>query len=139
MSISEKVKRNMANGSYIRKMFEDGIALKKIHGEDKVFDLSLGNPMVEPPEAFKRELKELVDHPQPGMHLAMEEAGYPETREVMAAQATADTGVKFPRDNVVVAYGAAGAVNIAFKTLCNPGDEVISFTPNYFEYIILCV
>jgi aspartate aminotransferase len=135
MAISEKVKRNMANGSYIRKMFEDGIALKKIHGNDKVFDLSLGNPMVEPPAEFQRELKDLVEHPEPGLHLTMEDAGYAETREVMAYQVTADTGVKFTRDDVVVAYGAAGAVNIAFKTLCNPGDEIISFTPNYFEYI----
>ncbi len=136
MAISEIVKHNMANGSYIRKMFEEGIALKKIHGNDKVFDLSIGNPMMEPPEAFKQELRKLVESPRPGMHSVMEDAGYPETREMMAAQAAADTGVKFTRDNVVVAYGAAGAVNIVFKTLLNPGDEVISFTPNYFEYII---
>ena len=98
MAISEIVKHNMANGSYIRKMFEEGIALKKIHGNDKVFDLSIGNPMMEPPEAFKQELRKLVESPRPGMHSVMEDAGYPETREMMAAQAAADTGVKFTRD-----------------------------------------
>ncbi len=135
MAISDKVKASMVVGNYIRKMFEEGIALKKIHGDDKVFDLSIGNPVLEPPEPFKRELRDLIENPPPGLHLAMEEAGYTETREAIAAQLTRDTGVKYSRDNIAVAYGAAGAVNIALKTLLNPDDEVISFTPNYFEYV----
>jgi hypothetical protein len=36
MSISEKVKINMARGSFIRKMFEEGISLKKIYGDDNI-------------------------------------------------------------------------------------------------------
>jgi aspartate aminotransferase len=135
MAISEKVKGAMVVGNYIRKMFEEGIALKKIHGNDKVFDLSIGNPVLEPPEAFKRELKDLIDNPPPGLHMATEPAGYPETRQAIAAQLSLDTGIKFKKDQIVLAYGAAGAVNIGFKALLNPGDEVISFVPNYFEYV----
>ncbi len=135
MAISEKVKDAMVVGNYIRKMFEEGIALKKIHGNDKVFDLSIGNPVLEPPEAFKQELKKLIDNPPAGLHLATEAAGYSETRMAIAAQLSLDTGIRFKKEQIVLAYGAAGAVNIGLKAILNPGDEVISFVPNYFEYV----
>ena len=35
----------------IRKMFEAGLELKKQYGEDNVYDFSLGNPDLPPPEA----------------------------------------------------------------------------------------
>ncbi|HSW58017.1 MAG TPA: pyridoxal phosphate-dependent aminotransferase [Dehalococcoidales bacterium] len=135
MAISEKVKGAMVVGNYIRKMFEEGIALKKIHGNENVFDLSIGNPVLEPPEAFKQELKRLIDNPPPGLHFATEPAGYVETRQAIASQLSLDTGVKYKKEHIVIAYGAAGAVNIGLKAILNPGDEVISFVPNYFEYV----
>jgi len=135
MAISQIVKNSMVIGSYIRKMFEEGIALKKIHGDANVFDLSIGNPILEPPEAFNRELQQMVNHPWPGMHLNMEGPGYAATRTAIATQISKDTGVKFSLNDIVMAFGAAGAVNVIFKTLLNPGEEVISFTPNYFEYV----
>jgi len=67
----------MAEGGWIRKMFEDGIVLKKKYGESNVFDLSLGNPVVEPPEEFLQDLLRWVDDPRPGMHRYMPNAGYP--------------------------------------------------------------
>ena len=54
MSIASNVKRHMADSSWIRRMFELGIALKRELGEENVFDLSLGNPVMEPPEEFPR-------------------------------------------------------------------------------------
>ncbi len=135
MAISEKVKGAMVVGNYIRKMFEEGIALKKIHGDDKVFDLSIGNPILEPPQEFKCELEELIKNPPAGLHLATDEAGYAETREAIACQLAKDTGIPYTQDNIAMAFGAAGAVNIALKTILNPGEEVISFVPNYFEYV----
>jgi aspartate aminotransferase len=135
MAISKIVKDSMVIGSYIRRMFEEGIVLKKIHGEENVFDLSLGNPILEPPQVFSAELKELVTHPRPGMHLQMESPGYEATRTAIASQISRDTGVTLKPKDIVMAFGAAGAVNVAFKTLLNPGEEVISFTPNYFEYV----
>jgi aspartate aminotransferase len=135
MAISEKVRASMVVGNYIRKMFEEGIALKKIHGADQVFDLSIGNPYLEPPAEFKRELINLVNSPPPGLHLAMDEAGYAETRAAIACQLAPDTGLPFAQKEITIAFGAAGAVNIVLKTLLDPGDEVISFVPNYFEYV----
>ena len=135
MAISQVVQNSMVIGSYIRKMFEEGIALKKIHGDANVFDLSIGNPILEPPEAFNSELRQMVYHPWRGMHLHMEDSGYAATRTAIAAQLSLDTGVQFGLNQIVMAFGAAGAVNVVLKTLLNPGEEVISFTPNYFEYV----
>ena len=53
MPASAKVRDHMEQGGWIRRMFEAGIALKAQYGEDKVFDLSLGNPVVEPPAEFR--------------------------------------------------------------------------------------
>jgi aspartate aminotransferase len=128
----------MKLGSWIRRMFEEGIAMKKQYGEENVFDLSLGNPIMEPPPEFKREIKRLADNPFPGMHGYMENAGYPGTRAAVGAQLTRETGINITEKDVVMAVGAAGAINVALKTLLDPGDEVILFLPwfvDYFNYV----
>lgn len=134
MSISERVRRSMTEGSWIRRMFEEGAILKQRYGEENVFDLSLGNPVMEPPPEFKEELKRRVEHPLPGMHRYMENAGYPETRAAIAKQLSLETGIGFTEENVVMTCGAAAALNVVLKTLLNPGDEVIIFAPYFVEY-----
>jgi len=138
VSVSVRVKKGMELGSWIRRMFEEGIAMKKKFGVENVFDLSLGNPIMEPPPEFKREIKRLADHPYKGMHGYMENAGYPETRAAIGAQLTRETGIKLTEKDVIMAVGAAGAINVALKTILDPGDEVIVFLPwfvDYFNYI----
>jgi len=138
VSVSARVKKGMKLGSWIRRMFEEGNAMKKQFGVENVYDLSLGNPVMEPPPEFKRELKRLVENPFPGMHGYMENAGYPETRAAVAAQLTRETGIKLTEKDVIMAVGAAGAINVALKTILDPGDEVILFLPwfvDYFNYV----
>ncbi len=135
MSISEKVQKSMAEGSWIRRMFEEGAALKQRYGKENVFDLSLGNPVMEPPAEFRRELKRLAEHPIPGMHRYMENAGYAETRAAVAAQLSLETGIKFTMNDIIMTCGAAGALNVVLKTILNQGDEVIIFAPYFVEYI----
>ena len=60
MAISRKVREQMNNSSWIRRMFEQGIELRNIHGSENVFDLSLGNPLLEPPDEFRAEMARLV-------------------------------------------------------------------------------
>jgi len=125
----------MASGSWIRKMFEDGAILKQRYGEENVFDLSLGNPIMEPPAEFFQELKRIAEHPQPGMHRYMSNAGYAETRAAVAQQLSQETGINFTMNEVVMTCGAAGALNVVLKTILNPGDEVIIFAPYFAEYV----
>ena len=135
MAVSRKLQQQMADGGWIRKMFEDGIALKKKYGESNVFDLSLGNPVVEPPEEFLQDLLRWVDDPRPGMHRYMPNAGYPETRAAVAAHLSSGSGLPFTPNEIVMTCGAAGAINVVLKTIVEAGDEVIIFAPFFVEYV----
>ena len=115
-------------------MFEEGIALKQQFGDENVFDLSLGNPVVQPPPEFFEELRRIANDPPPGIHRYMPNAGYAETRAAVAAQLSSETGLGFSADDIVMTCGAGGALNVALKTLLDPGDEVIIFSPFFVEY-----
>jgi len=135
MSMSENVRQQMVEGSWIRRMFEEGTALKALHGAEKVCDLSLGNPIVEPPAELKAEFRRLAENPIPGMHRYMANAGYEETRAAVAAELERETGVTMSFRDVVMTCGASGAMNVVLKTLLNPGDEVIVFAPFFVEFL----
>lgn len=135
MSVSENIRKSMAEGSWIRRMFEEGAILKQRYGEENIFDLSLGNPIMEPPAEFHRELRRLVEHPLTGMHRYMSNAGYAETRAAVAEQLSLETGIKFTLNDIVMTCGAAGALNVVLKTILNQGDEVIIFAPYFAEYV----
>jgi len=134
MAIAKKMQGFVENGSMIRKMFEEGARLRDIHGADKVFDFSLGNPNVPPPAALKARLRAVVDEDEPSLHAYMPNAGLPEAREAIAARVGAEQGVKLSGAQVVVSCGAAGALNIVFKSLLDPGDEVLVSAPYFVEY-----
>ena len=135
MTISRNVRRSMEEGGWIRRMFEVGIALKAQYGDDKVFDLSLGNPVVEPPEQFNRELLRLAQEPGPGSHRYMPNAGYPETRSAVAQTLAEETGLSFSAGDIVMSCGAAGGINVTLRATLNPGDEIIVLSPYFGEYV----
>jgi len=125
----------MEQGSWIRRMFEEGSLLKQKYGDEKVFDLTLGNPIMEPPAEVHKELKKLAAEPLPGMHRYMENAGYAATRGAVAAQLSLESGLNFAMSDIVMTCGAAGALNVVLKTVLNQGDEVIVFAPYFPEYL----
>jgi len=116
-------------------MFEEGERLRREFGADQVFDFSIGNPEGEPPAAVKQALRECVEHPVPGMHRYMPNAGYGDVREAVAQSVGRRIGREFPANNVVMTCGAAGALNIVLKSILDPGDEVIVFSPYFVEYL----
>ena len=134
MPVSDNVSKRMMEGSWIRRMFEEGANLKKRYGEKYVFDLSLGNPIVEPPPEFNQELKKLAKKPIRGMHRYMENAGYADTRAAVAVELSHETGIKFCGNDIVMTCGAAGGLNVVLKTILNPRDEVIVFAPYFMEF-----
>ena len=118
----------------IRKMFEEGAALKKKFGAENVYDFSLGNPDLDPPEKVTDAIKEVCNAESHLCHSYMPNAGYPETRAAMAKKTSLEQGVEVPFENLVMQVGAAGALNSILKALLNPGDEVIVPTPYFVEY-----
>lgn len=133
--ISAKIKEKLASGSAIRKMFEEGNRLKKIYGEDKVFDFSIGNPDLEPPKEVADALRELADNPTPGMHGYMSNSGYESTRAAIAEQRAAQSGLTIDAGAVCMTVGAACAMNDVLHSLLDDGDEVIVLAPFFMEYI----
>jgi len=134
MPIAQKIESSLTSSSWIRKMFEEGEKLRKIYGADKVYDFTLGNPDVEPPEEFNRELQKLAANPIPGMHRYMSNAGYDETRQAIAEVLTEDSGRPVTPGHILMTCGAGGGLNVVLKTLLNPGEEVIVTTPYFVEY-----
>ena len=134
MAISNKVRGFMEKGSWIRNMFEEGISLKQQYGEENVFDLSLGNPVMNPPEQFYEELKKISKNPINGMHRYMPNAGLTETRTAVANGLSNETGLSFTANEIVMTCGAGGALNVVMKTLLDPGEEFVIFAPFFVEY-----
>lgn len=133
--ISSQIKDFMGNSSFIRKMFETGIELKKRYGADNVYDFSLGNPDLPPPEDVGSALGLVSGKMSKPFALGyMNNAGYPEVRAAVAKSLSEEQGVKVEADNIVLTCGAAGAINVFFRAILDPGDEVICPAPYFVEY-----
>jgi aspartate aminotransferase len=134
MPIAKIVSEQLSGSSWIRRMFEEGARLKRERGADKVFDFTLGNPDVEPPEQVIETLRRVVAGNRPTSHGYMPNAGYPAVREAIAAKLRRENGVGFTAEDVFMTSGAAGACNVFLKSVLDPGDEVIVLTPYFPEY-----
>ena len=135
MAISTKIQNYMERASWIRKMFEQGIELKAKLGADKVFDFSLGNPNLEPPDQVRKTILEVMGDERPGKHAYMPNAGLKETREAVASFLAKEHGVPITWEHVIMTCGAGGALNVALKTILEQGDEVVVLSPYFVEYL----
>ncbi len=134
MTISKKIESFIEKSSWIRKMFEEGTRLKALHGADRVYDFSLGNPNLEPPPRFLEQLKAIVDDPAPGSHAYMPNTGYPDVRKAVADWVAKEQEVDVSENEIIMTCGAAGGLNVILKTILDPGDEVITPSPYFVEY-----
>ena len=133
--ISEKMQGYVNNSSAIRAMFEEGKKLASVYGAENVYDFSLGNPNVPAPAAVKEAALQVLNEEDPLMvHGYMSNSGYEDVREAIAASLNRRFGTGYDAGNLVMIVGAAGGMNVIFKTLLNPGDEVIAFAPYFGEY-----
>ena len=135
MAISRKVEDFMSRASWIRRMFEEGNELKARFGAENVYDFTLGNPVMEPPEQLVATLRALTADPGVGIHRYMPNAGYPWVRDKVAAAMAAEADVPVEGRHVVMTVGAACGLNITLKALLDPGDEVMILAPYFVEYI----
>lgn len=134
MAISRRVAGYLTRSSWIRAMFERGLQMKAEYGEENVFDLSLGNPHLEPPEEFNRYVIEMLSRPEPGMHRYMPNAGLTTTREAVAERLSRETGLDFTAKQIVMSVGAGGGMNIFLKTILESGARVVILSPYFPEY-----
>jgi len=134
MPVADVIQKALGTQSMIRKMFEDGTLLKKQYGPENVFDFSLGNPDLDPPPAFHRVFQKLAKEDKKGSHGYMPNAGFPNVREALARKACDEQGVLLDSSHIIMSCGAAGGLNVVFKSILNSGDEVIVSKPYFMEY-----
>ncbi len=134
MAIATKIQSCIEGSSWIRRMFEEGGRLREKFGADNVYDFTLGNPDVDPPEKFYTELRAIANSPERGIHRYMSNAGYEESRASVAAMLSSSSGLPVSAGQIVMTCGASGALNVVLKTILNPGEEVIILTPHFVEY-----
>lgn len=133
--ISDKMKKLVENNSVIREMFEEGKRLSKIYGEENVFDFSLGNPSVQTPESVNEAIKEILEKEDSlKVHGYMSNSGFEDVRTTIAESLNKRFQTNFSEKNIIMTVGAASALNIVFKSILNPEDEVIVFAPYFMEY-----
>ena len=133
--ISNKMKSLVSNSSIIRAMFEEGKRLSEIYGEENVFDYSIGNPNVDPPESIKKIISEILNEETPNLvHGYMNNSGYEDVRDAISTFLNKKNDLNLSLNNIVMTCGAAGGLNIILKSILNPDDEVITFSPYFGEY-----
>ena len=133
--VSKKIEKALQGSSAIRAMFNEGKEMAALYGAENVYDFSLGNPATPAPAKVNEAIKQAVDELNPlELHGYMSNAGYEDVRKAMADNLNGRFGTDFTEKNIVMTVGAAGGLNIIFKTLLNPGDEVVVFAPYFGEY-----
>ncbi|MBR0198495.1 MAG: pyridoxal phosphate-dependent aminotransferase [Kiritimatiellae bacterium] len=137
--VTNQIEKSMASSSWIRKMFEKGLELKKQFGEESVCDFSLGNPDVPPPMKAREALNRIAERAIKPLGLGYcPNAGLPEVREAMAEYLARQQKTHVEAKDVVMTVGAAGALVAFFRAVIEPGDEVITPAPYFVEYGAYC-
>ncbi len=133
--ISEKMYELGTKKSTIRTIFEYGRKRAAEVGEENIYDYSLGNPNVPAPDFVKEAIIEILNDVEPcAVHGYTIAPGNPEVREVLAKDINRRFGTNFAGRNLFLTAGAAAAITVTFKALCEQGDEFITFAPYFPEY-----
>ena len=109
-------------------------ALPAVHGCDKVSDFSIGNPNLGAPASSKR-CSSIGTRPHSRNARLHAQRGLTPRRGLpWLLHLAKDQGVPLESKNVVMTCGAGAALNVIFKAILDPGDEVLVSRPYFVEY-----
>lgn len=135
MSYNEKSFALGSKRSIIREIFEYSKIRAGEIGAENVYDFSLGNPSVEPPEVVTETIKQLLNECNPTvLHGYTSAQGDLETRKVVSNNINQRFNLNLTPDNIYMTCGAAASLSISLKAVVNNGDECIVFAPFFTEY-----
>lgn len=132
--INEELRALGAAPNKIRETFAYGLERKAQIGEDRVFDLSIGNPSVPSPECVDATIARLVTEGKGNEHGYTPSPGLIEVRDVIADNLNRRFGTDYTGENLYLTSGASSAIAITFKALVCPGEQVITVSPYFMEY-----
>ena len=137
MILPEKTRALVERRSKVGRMFTESRRLSAL-GKNPI-DLMLGNPNEKPNSRFYDAcdlvLARLRAETSHNPHRYMANIGFPETREVMAAWMTQRTGLDLASGDILMTVGCANGLDVCFVSLLEPGDEVVTLTPGFMEYM----
>lgn len=106
--------------------------MTRISNQYGAINLSQGFPDFDPPKEITDRLKEIADS---GPHQYALTWGAQNFREALAKKQEHFYGMKVdPDKELVVTCGSTEAMMAAMMSVCNPGDEVVIFSPFYENY-----
>ena len=133
--IAKSMEPFLAGSSVIRAMFEEGKKMAKVYGPENVYDFSVGNPGLNPPQEVHDAINYINNEMDPHIvHGYMANAGYESTRQAVADNLNKRYGADYGVDNIIMTVGAGSALNVIMKTVFDPGDKQVVFAPYFVEY-----
>jgi len=136
--INEKMLALGKEPSAIRKLYAYGLARKAEIGDDKVFDLSIGNPSIPAPDEVRQRIEHLVaTEPPEVLHGYTMAAGLASVRQAVADNLKKRFGIDATPGNIYLTAGATAALYITVAAITNPGDEVVLNSPFFPEYRVM--
>ena len=132
--LSQEAVRLGTNRSVIRELFEFGKLRAAEVGTENVFDFSIGNPSVPPPQIVADTAKQLLEGDPMALHGYTSAQGDPTVRSVIANNLNQKYNTSYGPNDLYMTVGAAAALCCCFHGLTCPGDEFICFAPYFPEY-----
>ena len=125
----------LAGSSQIRAMFEEGKKMAEKYGAENVYDFSIGNPGLNPPQEVYDAIDE-INHKldQHYVHGYPSNAGYMSVRKTVADDLNERFGDTFDPESIILTAGCAYAMNCINKCIFDPGDKLVVFAPYFVEY-----
>lgn len=121
--------------SVIRELFEYGKKRKAEIGEENVYDFSLGNPSVAPPDEVNKILISILNEEDAvAVHGYTSAQGDYSVRKAVSDYIFKSFGVNMSPDLIYMTCGAAASLCITLNALLCEGDEVITIAPFFPEY-----
>ena len=121
--------------SAIRKMDQIASEMEAKHGKGCIYNFSLGNPRVPPPEEYDKIMIETIQDKEFFLpHGYASNVGDDPAREAVAELFSKLQDTKINYKNVILSSGCAGAINIFLRAILSIGDEVIVPSPCFLEY-----
>ena len=123
--------------SAIRKLYAYGLQRKAEIGDDKVYDLSIGNPSIPAPEGVRTCIEQLLEEPAEVLHGYTMAAGLASVRQAVANNLKERFGIDASADNIYMTAGATAALFITAAAITHPGDEIVLNSPFFPEYRVM--
>ncbi len=134
MMVSEHKLHLGKERSVIRELFEYGKKRAAVVGKENVFDFSLGNPSVLPPETVNETAIRILKENPDIIHCYTSAQGDFTVRQRFANSLNKRYGTDYTADEFYVTVGAAAALCCVFGALTCEGDEFVAIAPYFPEY-----